>query len=1093
LWLLEPWHITRARGAGGNWEGVGVFSRFFIDRPIFAAVLSIVITIAGGVAAFSLPVAQYPEIAPPTVQVSCSYPGASAQVVADTVAAPIEQQVNGVENMLYMSSLCTNDGAYNLTVTFKLGTDLDMAQVLVQNRVSMAVPTLPDVVKQTGATTKKKSPTIMLVVNLVSPQGKRDQLYLSNYLTTQVRDEIARLDGIGDVAYLGQQDYSMRAWLDPEKLASLRMTAGDIVAALKEQNVQVAAGQIGQQPVPKGQPFQYVISALGRLREPEQFAGIVVKSPRGGAIVRLGDVARIERGAKNQDVSCTLDGQPSVGLAVFQQPGSNALETAQRVRAKMDELEKTFPEGLQYRIVYDTTPFITESIREVLKTLRDAFILVGIVVLVFLQNWRSTIIPLIAVPVSLVGTFAVMALLGFSLNNISLFGLVLAIGIVVDDAIVVVENVERWIEKGFSPKEAAYKSMEEVTVAVIAIAFGLSAVFIPVAFISGISGQFYRQFALTIASSTLISAFNSLTLSPALAAILLKPHAAKKGWLDRLIDVAAGWFFRLFNLGFRHATNVYERVVRLCVRGAAISLTVYVGLLVLTYFGFLKVPTGFIPSQDKGYLLVSAQLPDSASVERTREIVAKLESIAAEVQGVKHTIGVAGMSFLLNANGSNFASVYVVLDEFHDRHGFALSADAIGATLRERYLRDVPDALVAVFGAPPVDGVGNAGGFKMMVEDRRDLGLEELEEQTNRLSRAGNQSPGLVGLFSMFRANTPQLFVDIDREKCKSKGVPLSEVFQSLQVFLGGMYVNDYNEFNRTWQVIAQADERFRARADDFRKISVRNASGDMVPLATLAAMRESYGPVMVTRYNTYPSATLNGAWLPGKSSGEAVAAMDELAREHLRGGMVGEWTELTYQENLAGNTALLIFPLCVLFVFLTHAAEYESWALPLAIILIVPMGLLCALGGTHARGMDNNLFTQIGFVVLAGLACKNAVLIVEFAKQQRERGVPRFQAAVDASKLRLRPILMTSFAFILGVVPLMMSSGAGAEMRQTLGTGVFFGMLGVTLFGVLLTPVFYYVLQGASERFGGETHHGVTRPVAPDGAPGSPKGPAEE
>jgi len=1052
-----------------------VFSRFFIDRPIFAAVLSIVITIAGLVAMFTLPVAQYPDITPPTVQVSCTYPGANAKVVADTVAAPIEQQVNGVEKMLYMSSQCTNDGAYSLVVTFKLGTNLDMAQVLVQNRVSMAMPMLPDAVKQTGVTTKKQSPNIMLVVNLVSPDGRYDQLYLSNFATIQVRDELARLDGVGDVTYLGQQDYSMRLWLNPEKLSARNLTSTDVVAALREQNVQVAAGQIGQPPAPAGIEFQYTMNTLGRLTDPDDFGKIILKTGQNGQVTRIRDVGRVELGAKSQDQACTLDGKPSVGLAVFQMPGSNAVATADLVRAKMEQLkERQFPAGLDYAIVYDTTPFIRESIREVVKALFDAIVLVGIVVLLFLQKWRSTVIPLVAVPVSLVGTFAVMALLGFSLNNISLCGLVLAIGIVVDDAIVVVENVERWIEHGLSPKEAAYKSMDEVTVAVIAIAFGLSAVFIPTAFLSGITGQFYRQFALTIATSTLISAFNSLTLSPALAAILLQPHGAPKDWLTKILDTLFGWLFRGFNGLFLRTTSIYQRLVGLCIRLTTLSLLIYAGLLGLTYLGFTKVPTGFVPDQDKGYLLVNAQLPDSASLQRTRDVTTQMEKIALATKGVKHTVCIAGQSFLLNANGSSFASMFVILGPFHDREEPELSANAIAAKLRATLFNQIEDAQIAVFGAPPVDGLGNAGGFKIMIQDRSDAGFEALEGQVENLVEKGNQQPGLVGLFAMFRANTPQLFLDVDRTKCKAMNVALSDVFNALQVYLGGYYVNDFNQFGRTWQVNLQADARFRMKPQDVKQLKVRNAAGDMAPLGTLAKVRDATGPVLVNRYNTYPAAAINGAWAPNVSSGQAIDMMQKLAARELPPTMDYQWTELTYQQVIAGNTALFIFPLCVLFVFLTHSAEYESWTLPLAIILIVPMSLLCALGGVAWCGMDNNLFTQIGFVVLAGLACKNAVLIVEFAKQQHEHGLPRVAAAVEASKLRLRPITMTSFAFILGVVPLMLASGAGAEMRQTLGTAVFAGMLGVTFFGIFLTPVFYCVLQAVSD-WRAPPEHGAT------------------
>ena len=1120
-----------------------MISRFFIDHPIFASVLSIVLVIAGGVAALTMPIAQYPEITPPTVQVTCNYPGASAPVVADTVAAPIEQQVNGVENMLYMSSTCTNDGAYNLTVTFKLGVNLDMAQVLVQNRVSMATPTLPDAVKQLGVTTKKKSPAILLVVNLLSPDGRYDQLYLSNYATIQVKDELARLEGVGDVQFLGQQDYSMRIWLDPEKLAARDLTSSEIASALKEQNVQVAAGQIGQPPVPKGQDFQYVLSTLGRLTSPEQFGDIIVKTGEKGRITRLRDVAQIELGAKSQDQACTLDGSPSVGLAIFQLPGSNALDTANNVKNKMEELKKSFKEGLDYKIVHDTTPFIIESIHEVEKALRDAFILVAIVVLVFLQGWRTTLIPLIAVPVSLVGTFAVMAILGFTLNNLSLFGLVLAIGIVVDDAIVVVENVERWIEEGLSPKEAARKSMDEVTVAVIAIAFGLSAVFIPVAFISGITGQFYRQFALTIATSTLISAFNSLTLSPALAAILLKPrpkggHAEGHGealprlgvvvlvgllasmkltpylapvfglpaaggeaeghgeaaasaakpallWAVQaaafLVGGIAGWFlagainrllgafFKGFNKAFGWMTAGYAHTVRITIRGSVVALLIFAGLLYATYHGLMTVPTGFIPPQDKGYLIANVQLPDSASVERTQEVVARLDEMTRKIPGVKHTVCIAGQSFLLNVNGSNFGSMFIILESFEKRrHSPDLYADVIAAKARAMAYEKVPEAVVGVFGAPPVDGLGTAGGFKLMIEDRGNLGLVSLQEQADALCVEANQQPGLIGVFSMFRANTPQYYLDIDRTKCKTLDIPLNEVFNTLQANLGSLYVNDFNEFGRTWQVNIQADAAFRVRPEDVAQLLVRNRQGAMIPLGSVLQVREISGPVMVTRYNMYPAAAVNGSSAPGFSSGQTIDLMAQVAKDTLPPSSVTEWTELTYMQILAGNTAIFIFPLCVLFVFLTHSAEYESWLLPLAIILIAPLSISFALLGVSMEGLDNNIFVQIGFVVLIGLACKNAVLIVEFAKQQHEHGLHRKEAAIEASRLRLRPILMTSFAFILGVVPLATGTGAGAEMRRTLGIAVLSGMLGVTICGLFLTPVFYYVLQGVSDWRGG-------------------------
>jgi multidrug efflux pump len=1042
-----------------------VISHFFIDRPIFAAVLSIVIALAGGVAVFTLPIAQYPDITPPTVLVSCSYPGASARVVAETVAAPIEQQVNGVENMLYLSSQCTNDGAYSLTITFKLGVDLDQAQVLVQNRVSLAVPSLPDVVQQSGVMTKKKSPSVLLVVNLYSPDRRYDQLYLSNYATIQIKDELARLPGVGDVTQFGEQDYSMRVWLDPQKVAARSLTAQDVVNAVKGQNMPVAAGQIGQPPVPGGLYFQYPMTTLGRLSDPDQFGDIVVKTGRDAAITRLRDIARIELGAKSQDQSCSLDGMPSVGLAIYQLPGSNALDTADRVRAKMKELERRFPEGLDYAIVHDTTPFIKESIREVFKTLRDAIILVGIVVLIFLQNWRSTLIPLIAVPVAIVGTFAAMAGMGFSLNNLSLFGLVLAIGIVVDDAIVVVEAVEHHIEDGLTPRDAARKAMEQVSGPVVAVALVLCAVFVPCAFISGITGQFFRQFALTIAVSTVISAFNSLTLSPALAALLLKPRGDKRDPLTRLLDLVLGWFFRLFNTGFKSSTNGYTWLVGRLLRVGAVVLLVYGGLLGLTYWGFVKLPTGFIPPQDKGYLVVNIQLPDAASLERTQATVAKIEKIALSTPGITHTVAICGTSVLLSANGPNFGTIFLTLDEFANRRRPELRAYAIAMHLRRRCYLEIQDGMVGIFGAPPVDGLGTAGGFKFMVEDRGDNGLQMLQTLTENLVDKANHQPGLIGLFTMFRANIPQLYVDVDRTKCMSLGVELDDVFSTLQVNLGSLYVNDINKFGRTWQVNNQADAEFRDRLENVSQLKARNKRGQMVPIGTLADVREITGPVMITRYNMYPAAAINGNTAPGLSSGQAITLMQDLARQELPNSMSCEWTELTYMQILAGNTAMFVFAGAVVLVFLVLAAQYESWSLPLAVILVVPMCLLCSIAGVALVKTDINIFTQIGFVVLVGLASKNAILIVEFAKTQQEGGAGRHDATLAACRLRLRPIMMTSFAFILGVLPLVVSTGAGYEMRRTLGLAVFSGMLGVTLFGIFLTPVFYYVIQWFSDR----------------------------
>ncbi len=1046
-----------------------MISHFFIDRPIFAAVLSILLVLAGAVALLTLPVAQYPDVTPPTVLVTAVYPGANAQTVRDTVAAPIEQQVSGVENMLYMSSQCTNDGTYTLTVTFKLGMDSDMAQVLVQNRVQLALPVIPSLVQRQGINVKKMSPSIMMIVNLISPDGRYDDIYLSNYATIQIKDELARLEGVANVSYLGERDYSMRAWLDPTKLAVLGLSANDVVNAINEQNAQVVAGQIGQEPVAPGQQLQLTINTLGRLVAVDQFSDIIVKvvpqskeSPSAG-IVRLRDLARIELGSQQYDQSCTLDGQPSVALSIYQLPGSNAIKTARGVYAKMEELKKRFPEGLDYKIIYDTTPFIRESILEVFKTLRDAVILVALVVLLFLQNWRATIIPLIAVPVAIVGTFAVMAALGFSLNNLSLFGLVLAIGIVVDDAIVVVENVERWLEHGLSPRDAARRAMDEVTGPVIAVALVLCAVFVPCAFISGITGEFFRQFAVTIAVSTVFSAFNSLTLSPALAALLLRPRGAKRDPLTWLLDVTLGWFFKLFNWGFSLGTSGYTRLVGMLLRVSLVALLIYGGLLYLTYWQFSRVPTGFVPEQDKGYLLLNVQLPDSASVQRTREVMAQLEKMARATPGVAHTVGISGQSLLLNANAPNLGSMYVMLQEFNDRRG--LSADAIAASLRAQCRKVVREALVSIFGAPPIDGLGTTGGFKLMVEDRGNLGLAQLQAVSDRVVAKANTTPGLQGLFNSSRANTPWLYLDIDRTKCQALGVSLNDLFSTLQINLGSYYVNNFNEFGRSWQVNVMADTRFRRRVEDLKQLKVPNNKGQMIPLATVMNVRDVSGPLLLTRFNMYSAAAVTGNLAPGTSSGDAIALVENIVNEELPRSMAYDWTELTFMQLQAGNTAMYVFALAVVFVFLVLAAQYESWILPLAVILVVPMCLLCSVVGVALAQLDVNIFTQIGLVVLVGLASKNAILIVEFAKQQREAGTPRREATLEACRLRLRPILMTSFAFILGVVPLVLAEGAGAEMRHTLGTAVFSGMLGVTFFGIFLTPVFYYVLTWLSDR----------------------------
>ena len=1064
-----------------------MISRFFIDRPIFAAVLSIVLTLAGAVSVMTLSIAQYPDVTPPTVLVTASYPGANAQTIRDTVAAPIEQQVSGVENMLYMSSQCTNDGAYQLLVTFKLGMDSDMAQVLVQNRVSLAQPVIPALVQRQGISVKKMSPSTMMIVNLTSPDARYDDLYLSNYATIQIKDELGRLDGVAAVSYLGQRDYSMRAWLYPDKLASLNLQADDVVNAINSQNVQVAAGQIGQEPTAPGQQFQLTINTLGRLMDVDQFGDIVVKaadmtrSEQSSRIVRLRDVARIELGSQQYDQSCTLDGKPSVALSIFQLPGSNALQTAQGVYGKMQELSQRFPEGLEYRIVYDTTPFIKESIFEVFKTLRDAIILVAIVVLVFLQSWRAAIIPLIAVPVAVVGTFAAMAVLGFSLNNLSLFGLVLAIGIVVDDAIVVVENVERWLAEGLNPRDAARKAMDEVTGPVVAVALVLCSVFVPCAFISGITGEFFRQFAITISVSTAISAVNSLTLSPALAAILLKPHGAKRDPLTWLLDVSLGWFFKAFNKTFEAGTSVYTKLVGVILRGSVVALLVYAGLLVLTYTEFSRVPTGFVPEQDKGFLLVSVQLPDSSSVQRTREVVAQIEQIALKTTGVAHTVGISGQSLLLNTNAPNLGSLYVMLKEFEDREHE--SADKIGEILRRECADQIKDAVVSVFGAPPIEGLGTTGGFKIILEDRGNLGVAELQRVSDRVVERAEAEPKLQGVFNGLRSNTPWIYLEIDREKCMALGIPLSQVFSTLQVYLGSYYVNNFNEFGRSWQVNVMADGMSRNRLSEILQLKVANIKREMVPLGTLLKIRDVSGPLMLMRYNMYSATAVTGNLNPGTSSGEAIQLVEKICNEELPASMSYDWTELTLMQLAAGNSAMYAFALAVVFVFLVLAAQYESWSLPLAVILVVPMCLLSSVLGVSYAQLDVNIFTQIGLIVLVGLASKNAILIVEFAKQRREQGEEPRQATLDACRLRLRPILMTSFAFILGVVPLVLASGAGAEMRRTLGTAVFSGMLGVTLFGIFLTPVFYFViatLTGRPKAIGEADAHDATTPTGP-------------
>jgi HAE1 family hydrophobic/amphiphilic exporter-1 len=1030
------------------------FGHFFVDRPIFASVVSILIILVGVAAYFGLPVAQYPEIAPPTIQVTASYPGASAEVVSETVATPLEQEINGVEGMLYMVSQATADGQLSLSVTFALGTDLDIAQVLVQNRVAIALPRLPEEVRQIGVTVRKNSPDMLMVIHLSSPDGSRDQLYISNYANLQIRDVLARVDGVGDVRVFGARNYSMRIWLDPDKVAARNLTAGDVVQALRGQNVQVASGVLDQPPVPDQGAFQLNVETLGRLREAKEFENIVVKTEPGGRVTRVRDIARVELGAQDYTANGYLDRRAAVPLLIFQQPGSNALETADHLFATMAELAKSFPSGLRYDVVYNPTEFIAQSVEAVIDTIYEAMVLVVLVVILFLQTWRASIIPIVAIPISLIGTFAVMAAFGFSLNNLSLFGLVLAIGIVVDDAIVVVENVQRNLEQGMSPKEAAHRTIDEVGNALVAIALVLGAVFIPAAFITGISGQFFRQFAITIAAATGISLIVSLTLSPALCALLLKPPRAETGRRPLLLRPVHG-FFAGFNWLFDRLALGYGGVTRRLVRLTAVVLAVYAGLIALTAWQFERAPTGFIPPQDQGYLITVVQLPPGASLARTDAVVRQATEIALGTPGVIHAVPFAGFDGATFTNAPNAGAIFATLAPFAERAKKGLSAERILADLSQRY-GALQEALIIVIQPPPVRGIGTAGGFKMMVEDRRGRGPEALEAAATELVAAAHQTPGLSRVFSLFNTRTPKIYADIDRVKAEMLGVTPEQVFETLEVYIGSTYVNDFNMLGRTFRVTAQADAPFRDDLRDVSRLETRSDQGAMVPLGSVATFRDISGPYRVPRYNLYPAAEVQGSTAPGTSTGEALAAMEQLAAQVLPDGFGYEWTELALQEKLAGGGGLLVFIASVVFVFLLLAAQYESWLLPLAVILIVPMCLLAGVTGLLLRGMDVNILAQIGFVVLVGLAAKNAILIVEFARQGEERGLDRFGAATEAARTRLRPILMTSFAFIFGVVPLMVATGAGAEMRQSLGTAVFFGMLGVTLFGLLFTPVFY-------------------------------------
>ncbi|MGO4723489.1 MULTISPECIES: efflux RND transporter permease subunit [unclassified Inquilinus] len=1036
------------------------FSHFCIDRPIFATVLSILIVLLGAAAYFTLPVAQYPEIAPPTVVVRAQYPGASADVVANTVATPIEQEINGVENMLYMSSQATGDGQLAITVTFSLGTDLDIAQVLVQNRVAVAEPRLPEEVRSLGVTTNKSSPDLLMVIHLTSPDGSRDPLYLSNYATLQVRDVLARLHGVGDVRVIGARDYSMRIWLDPDKVQSRNLTAGDVVAALRAQNVQVASGVLNQPPTPNPGAYQLNVETLGRLTDTRQFGNIVIKTDSDGRVTRVRDIARVELAAQDYTTNGYLDQQPAIPLLIFQQPGTNALDTANSMLATMADLSKVFPPGVHYDVVYNPTTFIAESVQEVEKTIWEAVALVVIVVIVFLQTWRAAIIPVVAIPISLVGTFMLMAGLGYSLNNLSLFGLVLAIGIVVDDAIVVVENVERHLREGKSPKEAAHLTMDEVGGALIAIALVLCAVFIPAALISGITGQFFRQFAVTIAAATVISAFVSLTLSPALCALLLKPHEEHHSRRKTFIlfrPITA--FFRGFNWFFDRLSLGYGGLTRQFIRFSVVMLVAYVGLIALTGVQFSRAPTGFIPQQDQGYLITVIQLPPGSSLARTDAVVKQVAKIVTETPGVAHAVAFAGFDGATFTNASNAGAVFSPFLPFAERDPKGQTADAIQADLGKR-LSAIQDAFIITIQPPPVRGIGTGGGFKLMIQDKLGRGLPALDAATQEVVAAANQVPGLAGVFSLFNTRTPKLYADIDRVKAEMLGVPASRVFEALEIYLGSSYVNDFNYLGRTFRVTAQADGKFRVNLRDVGNYKTRSDSGGMVPLSAVASFRNETGAYRVPRYNLYPAAEVQGAAAPGYSTGFALDAMEKVAADTLPPGFGFEWTEIALQQKLAGNTGMLVFVASVVFVFLLLAAQYESWTLPLSVILIVPMCLLAAVTGLLIRGYDVNILAQIGFVVLIGLAAKNAILIVEFARQAEAAGDTRQQAAVDAARTRLRPILMTSFAFIFGVVPLVIATGAGYEMRRSLGTAVFSGMIGVTVFGLMFTPMFYVVCR---------------------------------
>ncbi|WP_444892828.1 efflux RND transporter permease subunit [Microbulbifer sp. TRSA001] len=1033
------------------------FSRFFVDRPIFASVLSIIIFVVGLISIPSLPVSEYPEVVPPSVQVSARYPGANPKTISETVATPLEEAINGVENMIYMKSVAGSDGTLTLNVTFELGTDPDQAQVQVQNRVSQALPRLPEDVRLQGVTTQKQSPNLMMAVHLISPDDSLDATYIRNYAVLHIRDELSRIPGVGLAAVFGSGDYAMRLWVDPQKAAAVGITAADIVSAVREQNVQVSAGQIGASPMPNGSDFLISINAKGRLESEEEFGDVVLKTGNDGEITRLRDVARVELASSQDSLRALLNGRQAVAIPIFQSPGSNSLEVSAAVREKMAELDDQFPEGLKWEVAYDPTVFVSTSISSVIKTLLEAVLLVVLVVILFLQTWRASLIPLLAVPVSIVGTFAVLLMLGFSINTLTLFAMVLAIGIVVDDAIVVVENVERNIEEGLTPLAAAHQAMREVSGPIVAISLVLCAVFVPMAFLDGITGQFYRQFATTIAIATIISAINSLTLSPALAATLLKPHGAKPDMPARIIERLFGWIFRPFNRFFQRNSERYQRIVGGSLKRRGIVFGVYLILLGGTFALFQQVPGGFIPVQDKTYLVGSIRLPEGASLDRTEEVARRVSELALETEGVANAAAFVGFNALQGTNTPNVGTVFILFDDFDERER---SAQEIAAELNGK-ISQIKEGFAMTFMPPPIFGLGAGSGYSLYVQDRRGAGYGELQNATNMLAGALSQASGLSYPFSSYQANVPQMDAEVDRLQAKAQGVRMDDLFGTLQLYFGSMYINDFNLFGRTYQVVAQADAPFRDEVQDLDNLYTRNMNGEMVPISTMVTLRQSYGPDPVIRYNGYPAADLMGQSDPSMlSSSEALAAVEQVASQALPPGMQIQWTDLSFQQVNQGNAAMVVFPLAVLLVFLVLAALYESWVMPLAVILIVPMCLLAALFGVWATGGDNNVFVQVGLVVLMGLACKNAILIVEFARELEMEGKGTVEAALEACRLRLRPIIMTSVAFIAGVVPLVLAGGAGAEVRNAMGITVFTGMIGVTLFGLFLTPVFYVALR---------------------------------